>query len=99
MLICAWKKYDNNSQQAFKKLFVSNSLDGSQDFLVSNMICSLVGKSMREIPKHLAGAKEPELLKRVVRSLIAPKCIRRNNIEGMELLENEGLLELNAEQK
>ena len=35
MLNSTWNKLDINNVQAFKKIFVTNSLDGSQDYLVS----------------------------------------------------------------
>ena len=94
MLNSTWNKLNINNVQAFKNLFVTNSPDGSQDYLVSDKLFSLIGESMRRLRKELVKTKAPETLKLVVRSLIPPKGIHRKNIEGMELFDNEGLLEL-----
>ena len=74
---------------AFKQLWLTNALDGSEDYLVSDRITRLVGTKMREIREELLAQPVPETLKELERKLIPPKGIKRSfNLEGSELLDD-----------
>ena len=45
MLLSAWRGVENNFAEVFKKLFVTNALDRSEDHLVSNKLFSLIEKT------------------------------------------------------
>ena len=86
-LLAAWRETDVDFAAVFKKLPVSNNLDGSEDFLVSDKLFSLIGNDMLEFQRQLLSSKLPINLQAVIKTLIPPKGIRRNNIEGMQLLD------------
>ena len=87
LLLAAWRETDVDFAAVFKKLVVSNNLDGSEDFLVSDKLYSLIGDDMLEFRRQLLSSRLPINLQAVIKTLIPPKGIRRNNIEGMELLD------------
>ena len=83
----AWKEVDINYEAAFKQLFVTNALDGSEDFIVSDKLYGLVGIRMTEFRKELLKQSFAENnIQNLVKKIIPPKGIRRKNIEGTELL-------------
>ena len=43
MLLKAWELLDVDTERKFKSLFVTNALDGSEDYLVSDKLYVLVG--------------------------------------------------------
>ena len=53
MLLSAWKDVPNNFAKVFKKLFVTNALDGSEDHLVSDKLFALIGSDMQKFRKEL----------------------------------------------
>lgn len=79
MIATAWGKLNVDHALAFKSLFVTNSLDGSEDYLVSDRLFRLINESMVSFRKTLIPA--------VVRKLIPPKGIKRKNHEGYEMLD------------
>ena len=94
MLNSTWNKLDINNVQAFKKLFVTNSLDGSQDYLVSDKLFSLIGESMRKITQRTCenqGSRNTQISCAIIDT---SKGHTQKNFEGMELFDNEGLFEL-----
>ena len=79
---------------AFKSVWVSNALDRSEDYLVSDRIMRLVGTSMQDFREELKSKPCPTTIKVVIRGIIPPKGVKRtNNVEGLELFdgdENDG---------
>ena len=74
---------------AFEQLLLTNALDGSEDYLVSDRIMRLVGTKMREIREELLAQPVPKTLKELERKLIPPKGIKWSfNLEGSELLDD-----------
>ena len=43
MLLKSWELLDVDTEREFKSLFVTNALDGSEDYLVSDKLYALVG--------------------------------------------------------
>ena len=91
MLIRSWKKLDINVGKAFKSLFVTNALDGSEDYLVSDQLFSLIGPEMVRFRSQLVKERPIKTVRELLRRLIPPKGVHRStNIEGIELLDCEG---------
>ena len=97
MLLKTWELLDLDTEREFKSLFVTNALDGSEDYLVSDKLHALVGNEMVKFRTELMTSHPAKTLKEVIWKLIPPKCVKRKgNDEGIELLdceEKERLLE------
>ena len=76
--------------KAFKTLFVTNALDGSEDYMVSDNLQKLIGKQIREFRENLMREPPPKNLNELLKTITPPKGIRRKNIEGSELHDCEG---------
>ena len=87
MTIKAWNKISVDYPRAFKQNFITCAFDGSKDYLVSDNIFRLVGEDMIEFRENLLRESVPNTLKSVVKNMIPPKGIRRNNVEVAELLD------------
>ena len=87
MTATAWNKLNVDHTRAFKTLSVTNSLDGSEDYLVSDRLFKLIGDSMVFFRKKLIESEIPASLPAVVKKLIPPKGIKHKNQEGYELLD------------
>ena len=91
MLLQAWKTLEFDTKREFKSLFLTNALDGSEDYLVSNKLFALTGGEMIDFWKELMSQNFVKTLIEVIRNLLPPKGIRQNaNVEGSELLDCEG---------
>ena len=91
MILEAWESLQIDTKKEFKSLFVTNSLDGSEDYLVSDKLFSLVGEEMVAFRKELMSSNSSKTLKEVIRNLIPPKGVKRkSNVEGSELMDCEG---------
>ena len=66
---------------------MTSSLDGSEDYLVSDRLFKLIGDSMVSFRKKLIESEIPASLPAVVKKLILPKGIKRKNQKGYELLD------------
>ena len=87
----AWETLEIDTTREYKSLFVTNALDGSEDYLVSNKLFALTGDEMIDFWKELMSQNFVKTLIEVIRNLLPPKGIRRNaNVEGSELLDCEG---------
>ena len=53
MIATAWNKLNVDHTRSFKTLFVTNSLEGSEDYLVSYRLFKLIGDSMVSFQKKL----------------------------------------------
>ena len=87
MIATAWNKLNVDHTRAFKTLSVTNSLDGSEDYLVSDRLFKLIGDSMVFFRKKLIESEIPASLPAVVKKLIPPKGIKHKNQKGYELLD------------
>ena len=85
MIATAWNKLNGDHIHAFKTLFVINSLDGSEDYLVSDRLFKLIGiNNYRAVSfrKNLIEPEIPASYTAVVKKLIPPKRIKRENQEA-----------------
>ena len=81
---------DVDTAKEFKTLFVTNALDGSEDFLVSDKLFALVGNDMVKFREQLMKERSAKTLREVIRKLIPPKGVKRKGSdEGIELLDCE----------
>ena len=87
MTVKAAKKIDVNFAEVFKQLFVTNKLDGSEDYLVSDKLFDLIGNDMVEFRKKLIESRTPDTIQAVIKNIVPPEGIRRKNTEGAELLD------------
>ena len=87
MTVKAAKKIDVNFSEVFKQLFVTNDLNGSEDYLVSDKLFDLIGEEMKDFPKTLLDSNTPNTIQELIRPIIPPKGMRRKNIEGVKLLD------------
>ena len=91
MLLQAWESLQVDTERAFKSLLVTNALDRSEDYLVSDKLFVLIGDEMVNFRKKLMSSDSVKTLKEVIRNLIPPKGVKRKgNVEGSELLDCEG---------
>ena len=67
MIATAWNKLNVDHTCSFKTLFVINSLDGSEDYLVSDRLFQLIGDSMVSFREKLIESEIPTSLPAVVR--------------------------------
>ena len=64
-------------KSAFKSVWVTNTLDGSEDYLVSGKIFGLVGESMTSFRTEMIAKPPPKSIEELINSMIPPKGIRR----------------------
>ena len=87
MLLQAWETLECDTKREFKSLFVTNTLDWSEDYLVPDKLFALIGD---EIIKLMSQNSVKTLIE-VIRNLLPPKGIRRKvNVEGSKFLDCEG---------
>ena len=96
MLVDADKATNFDVPCAFKLLWITNALDGSEDYLVSDRIVSLVGEDIVRFWEDLLKKPPPKTIKEVLSAIIPLKGINRKTTEGFKLLES-GEIEEDAE--
>ena len=72
------------SIRAFKTLWVPNALNGSEDFLVSDKIRNIAGKSMRDFKNKLMNEPLPKTVNLPINWIITPKGIKWGKSERMD---------------
>ena len=72
-----WETLEADSKRECKSIFVTNALDGSEDYLVSNKLFALIGDEMVNFWKELMPQNLVKTLKEVIRNLIPPKVDKR----------------------
>ena len=80
MIATAWGKLNVNHACPFKLLFMANSLDGSENYLVSDRLLKLFGESMVSYREELSDSETGTCLLAVVKELIPPKGIKPKNL-------------------
>ena len=90
MLLKARDLLDVDTEREFKSLFVTNALDGSEDYLVSDKLYPLAGNETVKFRTELMTSSPAKTLKEVIWKLIPPKGVKRKeNDEEIELLDRE----------
>ena len=80
--IKSWKLLQIDKERDSKSLFIMNTLDASEDFLVSDKLLVLIGNRIVKFWNDLILSKLIKTLKEIILKLTPPKGInRRGNIE------------------
>ena len=81
----------------FKSLWVTNALDGSEDYLVSERIMMLVGEKLKVFRKQLNKVDSPKNSKDLLKLITPPEGVKRKGEktavpvdEGEELFDCDG---------
>ena len=100
LLLESWNSLENNVTSRFKALWVTNALDGSEDFLVSERVFALVGEKLQAFRRNLMLIPSPKNLKDLQGLITPPKGVKRKQEyktsetepvdEGDELFDCEG---------
>ena len=80
----AFKNISVDNVNAFKNLFFTNALDGSEDYKVSDKIWKLVGNEMKIFRDKLMTENSPNTLDGLLKKITPPKGVKRKNVEGMQ---------------
>ena len=98
MLCKSFDTVQFDSELAFKRNFLSNKLDGSEDHLVSSELYNLVKAEVVEFRKNLMESSPPKSLSALLKTITPPEGVRTRQItgtcdqpedEGFELLDGE----------
>ena len=98
MLVESFDSLEIDVVNRFKALWVTNALNGSEDYLVSERIITLVGDQLKEFRDELMKKESPKNLKQLLRLITPPKGVKRKDQqempfdEGFELFYCEGEL-------
>ena len=98
MLVESFDLLEIDVVNRFKALWVTNALDGSEDYLVSERIIMLVGDQLKEFRDKLMKKESPKNLKQLLRLITPPKGVMQKDQqeipfdEGFELFDCEGEL-------
>ena len=100
MLVEIWNSLEIDVTSRFKALCVTNALDGSEDYLVSERVFALVGEKLQAFRRNLMLIPSPRNLKGLEGLITPPKGVKRKQgyktsetepvDEGDELFDFEG---------
>ena len=91
MLLQAREILQIDTKREIKSLLVTNALDGSDDYLVSDKLFALVVNQMVDFRKELMSQNSVKTLEEVACNLIPPKGVKpKANVEGSEVLDCGG---------
>ena len=65
----AVKKIDTNFAELFKQFFVTNKLDGSEDYLVRDKLFDLIESDMVKFRKKLMESRSPDTIHAAIKLL------------------------------
>ena len=98
MLVESFDSLEIDVVNRFKALWVTNALDGTEDYLVSERIITLVGDQLKEFRDDLMKKESPKNLKQLLILVTPPKGVKRKDQQeipfdkGFELVDCEGEL-------
>ena len=81
---------DKDYAKEFKNLWVTNALDGSEDYLVSERVYKLMGTRMIDFRNQPMKTASPKNLKQLLKMITPPKGVKRKDAEGSVAPVNEG---------
>ena len=81
---------EKNYAKEFKSLWVTNALDGSEDYLVSQRVYKLMGTRMIDFLNQLMKTASPKNLKQLLKMTTPPKGVKRKNAERSAAPVNKG---------
>ena len=77
LLVNSNKNVKIDVKSAFKSVWVTNALGGSEHYLVSDKIFGLVAKSMTSFRTEMIAKPPPKIVKELINSMIPPKGKKR----------------------
>ena len=75
-LVESSKSLEIDTESRFKALWVTNTLDGTKDYLVSERVMLLVGNKMKVSRNDLMKKKSPKNLKELLKLITPPKGVK-----------------------
>ena len=98
MLHASWKELTVDPVHAMKVNFLNNAFDGSDDYIVSDKLFSIVREEMLKFRKDLLTSTPPSDIKDLTSTITPPKGVTRKRKgesevprdEGVELMDCEG---------
>ena len=76
ILVESFKSLEINVESCFEALWVTNALDGTEDYLVSERVMLLVGNKMKVFRNDLMKKKSPKNLKELLKLITPPKGVK-----------------------
>ena len=76
ILVETFKSLEINVESCFEALWVTNALDGTEDYLVSERVMLLVGNKMKVFRNDLMKKKSPKNLKELLKLITPPKGVK-----------------------
>ena len=73
MFLQAWETLEIDTKREFKSIFVTNGLDRSEYYLVSDELFALIRSKLVDLRKEIMSLNSVKILKEVIRNLIPPK--------------------------
>ena len=87
----AWETLKIDTKREFKSPFVTNALDGSENFLASDKLFAFIGDEMADFRKEFMSQNSVKTLKKLLHNLIPSNEVKRiANVEVSKLLDGEG---------
>ena len=99
MLLESFETAETDVVTHFKSLWVTNALDGNEDYMVSERIIMLVGEKLKVFRKQLNKAEGPKNLKDLLKLITPPKGVKRKGEKrAVPLHEGEELFDCDGEE-
>ena len=76
ILVESFKSLEIDVESCFEALWVTNALDGTEDYLVSERVMLLVGNKMKVFRNDLMKKKSPKNLKELLKLITPPKGVK-----------------------
>jgi hypothetical protein len=100
MIAESWDALEIDPAEALKNNFLTNSFDGSEDYMVSDKLFELIGTEMLAFRAQMLQNRVPATLKDLLKTITPPKGVKRKgqkpgnqacpDDEGEELFDCEG---------
>ena len=81
----SWKDINVDQPLAFKTNWLTKKMDGSEDYLVSHRIRSLVDDDFEKLRDELLKTIPPKSVKKLVKKITPPEGVKRKSQEGDDI--------------
>ena len=81
---------EKDHAKEFKSFWVTNALDGSENYLISERVYKLVGTRMIDFRNQLMKTASPKNIKQLLKLITPPKGVKWKNAEGSAAPFDEG---------
>ena len=90
MLVESLQSIDVDVEGRYKSLCLTCSLDGSEDYLVSGKLMSMVGEDLKKFRAELMKSRSPKQLKDLLKLITPPKGVCGKNQGTFSMPIDEG---------